>query len=115
METKMPTMASIVGNDPLARLIAAHRSPDQRPIPLVATRIAVTIRGGLAGVTTERTYRNSEQQPIEATMTFPVPVDATLCALAARIDGRTLTATAQARAKARETYEGAIDQGQAAV
>ena len=52
------------------------------------------IRGGLATVTTERTFRNSEKQSIEATMTFPVPVDATLCALSARIEGRTLNAIA---------------------
>jgi len=43
---------------------------------------------------TERTFRNSEKQSIEATMTFPVPVDATLCALSARIEGRTLNAIA---------------------
>src|SRR5262249_8938437 len=82
METSMPTMASIVGNDPLARFLRDHVA-DKHPIPLTATRIDVTIRGGLACVTTERTFRNAEQLSIEATMTFPVPVDATLCALTA--------------------------------
>jgi Vault protein inter-alpha-trypsin domain len=106
--------ASIVGHDPLASFLRAHTA-DKHPIPLVATRIDVTIRGGLASVTTERTFRNDEKQSIEATMTFPVPVDATLCTLVARIDGRTLTAIAQARSKARETYEQAVDQGKAAV
>ena len=109
----MPTTASIVGNDPLARFLRDHAA-DKHPIPLTATRIDVTIRGGLAIVTTERTFRNSEKQSIEATMTFPVPVDATLCALTARIDGRTLNAVAQARVKARETYETAVEQGKAA-
>ena len=106
--------ASIVGPDPLVPFLRAHTA-DKHPIPLVATRIDVTIRGGLARVTTERTFRNAEPQSIEATMTFPVPVDATLCALSARIDGRTLTAIAQARKEARETYESAVDQGKAAV
>jgi hypothetical protein len=106
-------MASIVGNDPLARFLRDHAA-DKHPIPLIATRIDVTIRGGLACVTTERTFRNSEQQSIEATMTFPVPVDATLCSLTARIDGRTLNAVAKARAQARETYEDAVDRGKAA-
>ena len=41
--------------------------------------------------------QHSRTQSIEATMTFPVPVDATLCSLTARIDGRTLRAVAQAR------------------
>jgi hypothetical protein len=106
--------ASIVGPDPLVTFLQAHTA-DKHPVPLAATRIDVTIRGGLARVTTERTFRNDEKQSIEATMTFPVPVDATLCALSARIDGRTLTAVAQARQEARETYESAVDQGKAAV
>ena len=106
--------ASIVGSDPLATFLQALTA-DKHPVPLVATRIDVTIRGALARVTTERTFRNDEKQSIEATMTFPVPVDATLCALSARIDGRTLTAVAQARQEARETYESAVDQGKAAV
>ena len=106
--------ASIVGPDPLVTFLRAHTA-DKHPIPLVATRIDVTIRGALARVTTERTFRNDEKQSIEATMTFPVPVDATLCSLSARIDGRTLTALAQARQEARETYESAVDQGKAAV
>ena len=109
----MPTMASIVGNDPLARFLQEHAA-DKHPIPLTATRIDVTIRGGLASVTTERTLRNSEPQSIEATMTFPVPVDATLCSLVARIGGRTLNAVAKARAQARATYEDAVDRGKAA-
>ena len=106
--------ASIVGPDPLVTFLRAHTA-DKHPIPLVATRIDVTIRGALARVTTERTFRNDEKQSIEATMTFPVPVDATLCVLSARIDGRTLTAVAQARQEARATYESAVDQGKAAV
>jgi hypothetical protein len=106
--------ASIVGPDPLVTFLRAHTA-DKHPVPLVATRIDVVIRGALARVTTERTFRNDEKQSIEATMTFPVPVDATLCTLSARIDGRTLTAVAQARQEARETYESAVDQGKAAV
>ena len=112
----MPMTASIVGNDPLDQFLNAHAlSGGKRPIPLVSTKIDVTIRGGLASVTTERTFRNAEDQSIEATMTFPIPIDATLCSLFARIDGRTLHATAQAHAKARETYEDAVAKGKAAV
>ena len=110
----MPITAPSIGQDPLADFLRARRG-DKTPIPLIATRITVTIRGGLAIVTTERTFRNVEKQSIEATMTFPVPVDATLCSLSARIDGRTLQAVAQARAQARTTYEDAVDRGKAAV
>src|SRR5882757_30696 len=102
----MPITAA---TDPLAQFLETIiRQGSKTPIPLVATRIDVTIRGGLAAVTTERTFRNTEKQSIEATMTFPVPVDATLCSLAAKLDGRTLKAVAQARNKARATYEDAL-------
>src|SRR6476661_565138 len=115
METTMSMTASIIDNDPIHRFLKAHAlDGSKRPIPLVATKIDVTIRGGLASVTSERIFRNHEDQSIEATMTFPVPADATLCALSARIDGRKLHAAAQARAKARETYEQAIAKGKAA-
>ena len=110
----MPMTASTAGNDLLTRFLQSHAGAGY-PIPLAATRIDVAIRGGLARVTTERTFRNTETKSIEATMTFPVPVDATLCSLNARIDGRTLQAVAQARKKARETYEDAVDKGKAAV
>jgi vault protein inter-alpha-trypsin-like protein len=116
METDMPTMAAI--DNPLGKFRnGAMASADGRdwPIPLASTHVGVTIRGGLAIVTTERTFRNAESRSIEAKLTFPVPVDATLCALTARIDGRTLRAEAKARAAARTTYEDAIDQGRAAV
>jgi hypothetical protein len=105
---------SLTSIDPLAHFLASSAG-DAKPIPLVATRIDVAIRGGLAVVTTARTFRNVEQQSIEAAMTFPVPIDATLCALSAVIDGRTLKGVAQARGDARETYEAALEKGKAAV
>ena len=61
----------MTGVDPLQEFLSSLTG-DRKPIPLVATRIDVLIRGGLATVTTERTFRNSEKQSIEATMTFPV-------------------------------------------
>lgn len=87
----------------------------EQDIPLVSTKIGVRILGGLALVTTERLFRNKEAKSIEATITFPVPVQATLLGLKAVIDGRELSATAQRRATARQTYEEAIDCGHSAV
>src|SRR5206468_11357653 len=81
----------------------------------IATRFDVAIAGGLAEVATRRTFRNDEGESIEATLTFPVPVHATLFALEARIAGRLLTARAEARKQARETYESALDRGKSAV
>ena len=66
--------------DPLARFLesSAHAAGS---LPLVSIAIDVAVEGGLAIVTTERLFRNAESISIEATMTFPVPIDATLCGL----------------------------------
>ncbi len=111
----MPSIA-LKTTDPLARFRAgAVFGPDRRPVPLIATRIHVAIRGGLAHVGTERVFRNAEENSIEATITFPVPVLATLTGLTAVIDGREMKAVAQRRAAARATYEAAIDSGKTAI
>ncbi|MFC7477066.1 VIT domain-containing protein [Dankookia sp. GCM10030260] len=102
--------------DPLAAWQAgAADRRSGRPIPLSATRIRVLLDGGLAVVRTERVFRNAESQSIEATLTFPVPVHATLFGLAARIDGRLLRGVAQRREAARTQYEAAVDRGRSAV
>jgi hypothetical protein len=66
-------------------------------------------------VTTHRLFQNSESANIEAVLTFPVPVHATLFDLKAEIAGRELQAKAQARSEAREIYEDAVIQGKSAV
>jgi hypothetical protein len=100
--------------DPLHAFIAG-KSAATAPMPLVATRFDVIIDAGLAIVTTTRTFRNSESASIEATLTFPVPVHATLFALQARIGERVLIARAKRKDAARADYEQAIDQGKTAV
>ena len=102
--------------DPLHAFIAGgFVAGTPRPVPLVATRFDVVIEGGLAVVTTSRTFRNAEPQSIEATITFPVPVHATLFALKARIGERVLDASARRKEAARADYEGALERGKTAV
>jgi hypothetical protein len=84
-------------------------------MPLVSTDHEVALAAGLAVVTTHRLFRNSESANIEAVLTFPVPVHATLFDLKAEIEGRELHAKAQARSEAREIYEDAVIQGKSAV
>ena len=67
------------------------------PIPLVSTDHEVALAAGLAVVTTHRLFRNLESTNIEAVLTFPVPVHATLFDLTAEIEGRELHAKAQTR------------------
>jgi hypothetical protein len=102
--------------DPLHAFIAgAFVAGTPRPVPLVATRFDVLIDGGLTVVTTSRIFRNAESQSIEVTITFPVPVHATLFALKARIGDRMLDAHAKRKDAARADYEGALERGKTAV
>jgi hypothetical protein len=100
--------------DPLAAF-RAGATVGGAPVPLTATAYDVTLAGGLAVVQCIRRFRNAEDRPIEATITFPVPIAATVFRLAARIGGRLLEGRVQRKAEARGTYEGALDRGRAAV
>lgn len=110
----MPQDAQPQTIDPLAAFLKSA-SRGRHPIPLVSTALDVEISGGLAIVTTARIFRNVEAASIEATLSFPVPVQATLFALEATIGGRRLRARAERRKAARATYEKALDEGKASV
>jgi hypothetical protein len=102
--------------DPLAAFLDGAVEPrSRRPLPHVSTRLAVAIAAPLASVSITRVFRNDEDRPIEAVITLPVPVHATVYGLQAVIDGRVLNGVAKARQTARADYEDAIDRGRAAV
>src|SRR5262245_35456091 len=102
--------------DPLHAFMAGgFVSGSKHPLPLVATRFDVNLNHGLAIVSATRIFKNTEETSIEATITFPMPVHAVLFHLETRIEGRVLTARAQRKSRARETYEGAIERGKTAV
>src|SRR5215831_6316986 len=106
----MPSISIQPANDPVSQAIASSsRMAGTRPAPLVSTAYDIDIRGGLAEVAAVRTFRNNEEESIEATLTFPLPVHAVLYSLEACIAGRTLKAVARAKATARRTYEDAIE------
>jgi hypothetical protein len=109
----MPIASPKPLHDPLQIFLERRQAP--HPVPLISTDFSVTIEGGLAIVSTTRIFRNAESGPIEATLTFPMPVHATLFDLTVRIGERVLHAKAQGRKRARATYEDAIDRGKSAV
>lgn len=98
-------------NDGLTTFVNGERVP----MPLIATDIHVEVLAGAATVKTTRRFRNAEQIPIEAIMTFPVGFDAVVTGLAATIDGRRMVGVAKEKAEARETYETALDEGRMSV
>jgi len=86
-----------------------------RPLPLAGTTISIDIRSGLAVTKLSRRFKNTESEPIEVLMTFPVGFHSAVTGLGATINGRTLVGKAKAIAQARETYESAIERGELAV
>ena len=110
----MPTAFAAANHDPLSN--ALWRSGLIRhPTPLKYTNYEVDIRGGLAIVTETRTFENTEERSIEATLTFPVPIHAAVFDLKVLIAGRELTSKAKAKSDARSDYETAIDDGKLCV
>lgn len=93
----------------------AKRTVSKHPVPLKKTSYDIEVISGLAIVRSTRVFKNVEKRPIEATMTFPVPFDAAVYEIQAKVDGRILKGKAQAAVEARETYEAAIDDGKRAV
>ena len=85
------------------------------PLPLKESHFTIDVLNGLATVKTTRTFVNEASGSIEALLTFPVPFDAILTGLTAKIDGRRLHAVAKNKQDARVTYEDAIDQGKMAI
>ena len=86
-----------------------------RRVPLERTDIKVRVRGGLATVSTARTFRNTGERPMEAMLTYPVPVQAVVHGLEAMIGERVIKAAVKVREKARETYESGMDRGKASL
>jgi hypothetical protein len=98
-------------NDGLTTFVNGERVP----MPLMGSDIHVEVLAGAATVKTTRRFRNTEQTPIEAIMTFPIGFDAVVTGLAATIDGRRMVGVAKEKNEARETYETALDGGRMSV
>ena len=102
--------------DPLAALFAEREGESDAHIdPLARTALEVEIRRGLATVTTTRTFRNGEEQPVEALLTFPVPSAAVLFRLRTEVAGREVRAAALPKREAESAYEEALESGSLAV
>lgn len=95
--------------------LTTFRNGVQAPMPLLRTEIDIRVMAGLAIVRTNRSFRNAEDAPIEAILTFPVGFDAVVTALAATIDGRRMLGVAKEKSEARITYEAALDEGRLSV
>jgi len=86
-----------------------------QPVALRGVTVRARLRGLMAEVQVEQSYRNAQATNIEAVYTFPLPLGAVLLGLEVEIAGRTLTGTALERKQAERDYEDAVTDGDSAV
>lgn len=101
--------------NPIEQIVATYHGGEQQAMPLRSIDIRVEIVSALVAAETVRTYRNDSERPIEAVMSFPVPVGAVFHDLEVRLDNQTYKGQALAKEKAAERYEDAVDEGRTAV
>ncbi len=81
------------------------------PLPMVNSKLDVTIRGPIAEISITQTFRNDDAAPTEATYIFPLPSDAAVTAMAIDVGPRTIRAAVERRSQAQARYEDAISKG----
>ncbi|XP_078524113.1 von Willebrand factor A domain-containing protein 5A-like isoform X2 [Lissotriton helveticus] len=84
------------------------------PVPLKGISVDVQIKGFVADVSATLTYKNEEQNPLEAVFVFPMDDDSAVYNFEAMVDGKRIVAEIQEKKQAQETYADAISQGQEA-
>ncbi len=84
-------------------------------VPLEGVRVSGRLTDLLSEVTVTQSYRNEEPENIEAVYTFPLPTEAVILSLVARIGQRELRGRVFPKAAAEEAYEQAVEDGDTAV
>jgi Ca-activated chloride channel family protein len=80
-------------------------------LPLVALDVRARLAGLTSHVTVQQTFRNSLQEPIEATYIFPLPDRAAVTSFCLRVGDRLVEGTLKERRQARADYQDALQRG----
>jgi len=80
-------------------------------LPLKAVTVHTRIAGVLAETTLQQVFKNTLQQPLEATYIFPLPPSAAVTSFTMRVGERLVEGVLEERQRAREEYAEAIRQG----
>lgn len=83
-------------------------------LPLERTEVEIDVRGVVASVAVTQRFTNPTDAPLEALYVFPLPHDAAVYDMQARIGERVVRAVVKEREEARRTYEAARDEGRRA-
>ena len=88
--------------------------PSTEQLPLRGSFATVDVTGVIAQVSLEQVYENTGDTTIEAVYIFPASTKAAVHGMKMTVGKRTIVAKIQESAKARETYEEALEQGKTA-
>jgi Ca-activated chloride channel homolog len=80
-------------------------------LPLVAMDVRAQLAGLAAETTVKQTFRNTLDEPLEATYIFPLPDRAAVTSFRMKVADRIIEGELKERAQAREDYEKAIESG----
>jgi Ca-activated chloride channel family protein len=80
-------------------------------LPLTALTVEVRIVGLIAETRMRQTFRNSLDEPLEATYIFPLPDRAAVTSFRLHVAGRTVDGELKERGQARDEYDAAIARG----
>jgi Ca-activated chloride channel family protein len=122
MAAWMVALAAAVGADdgappPVTEGSLLFRSPVSRRyelVPLRHTDVQIDVRGLVAAATVTQQYENTSDQPLEAVYVFPLPHDAAVYDMEARIGDRLIRSVIKEREEAKRTYEAARQAGKRA-
>lgn len=93
---------------------AASGAAVAAPLPMLESKVEVTVRGPLVETVVTQTFANRSDRAIEATYIFPLPLDAAVTAMSIKHGARTITAAIEKREDAQRRYEEAVSAGVAA-
>jgi Ca-activated chloride channel family protein len=94
--------------------VSSLRSTSGVSIPLLGVAIRATVTGGFTESTVIQRYRNSEEKPLEAIYTFPLPSTGVLTGFTMTAGGRRVTSVLKEREEAFRTYDDALQAGHGA-
>ena len=85
------------------------------PVPLTAVKVEGNIAGRGAKVKIIQSFKNKEDQPIEAVYKFPLPEGGAVCGFKAIIGEKIIEGDIEEREKAFELYDEALSEGHGAM
>ncbi|MEO6771695.1 MAG: VIT domain-containing protein [Kofleriaceae bacterium] len=95
----------------LPRLPGMYTTRAATPLPMLDSKLSVTVRGPIVETTVTQTFNNDSDHATEATYIFPLPADAAVSAMAIDLGTRKIHAAIEARDHAQARYEEAVAHG----